>query len=244
MDVVSLYDYSGDALKPWASAGYKCYAYDIEHSENDHFCDGIYYKHADLHNEATVHKIIAFHKGSVKFVSAFPVCTDLALSGAPSWAKKREYDTNFQIIAAQHAMRCAHIAEAMGCKQWYIENPVGALSKLWRHWDFIFHPCDYGAYLAITDTHPEFPSHIPPRDAYRKKTCIWHGKSFQVPEKRAVVPMYVTHLSKATGTLKRSSPQAAFLGGTSKRTKRIRSATPRGWATAVFIANCGHILQS
>ena len=29
--VISLYDFTGEALKPWAEAGYKCYAYDIQH---------------------------------------------------------------------------------------------------------------------------------------------------------------------------------------------------------------------
>ena len=27
--VISLYDYTGEALKPWAEAGYICFAYDI-----------------------------------------------------------------------------------------------------------------------------------------------------------------------------------------------------------------------
>ena len=29
--VISLYDFTGEALKPWAEAGYECYAYDIQH---------------------------------------------------------------------------------------------------------------------------------------------------------------------------------------------------------------------
>ena len=29
--VISLYDYTGEALKPWAEAGYHCFAYDIQH---------------------------------------------------------------------------------------------------------------------------------------------------------------------------------------------------------------------
>ena len=28
--VLSLYDYTGEALKPWAEAGYACYAFDIQ----------------------------------------------------------------------------------------------------------------------------------------------------------------------------------------------------------------------
>ena len=31
--VISLYDYTGEALKPWAEAGYHCFAYDIQHDE-------------------------------------------------------------------------------------------------------------------------------------------------------------------------------------------------------------------
>jgi len=31
MEVVSLYDFTGEALRPWAEAGYQCHAYDIQH---------------------------------------------------------------------------------------------------------------------------------------------------------------------------------------------------------------------
>ena len=29
--VLSLYDFTGEALKPWAEAGYTCHAFDIQH---------------------------------------------------------------------------------------------------------------------------------------------------------------------------------------------------------------------
>ena len=51
--VISLYDYTGEALKPWAEAGYICFAYDIQHTERTEMFDGggrITYKYADLHN--------------------------------------------------------------------------------------------------------------------------------------------------------------------------------------------------
>ena len=32
MQIVSLFDYTGEALKPWVEAGYECFAYDIQHS--------------------------------------------------------------------------------------------------------------------------------------------------------------------------------------------------------------------
>ena len=59
MEIISLYDFSGEALKPWAHAGYACYAYDIEHPPSGRMSEGIHYEHADLHDEATVQKIIA-----------------------------------------------------------------------------------------------------------------------------------------------------------------------------------------
>ena len=65
MEIISLYDFSGEALKPWAHAGYACYAYDIEHPPSGRMSEGIHYEHANLHDEATVQKIIARHKGRV-----------------------------------------------------------------------------------------------------------------------------------------------------------------------------------
>ena len=29
--IISLYDYTGEAVKPWAEAGYECFCYDIQH---------------------------------------------------------------------------------------------------------------------------------------------------------------------------------------------------------------------
>ena len=74
---------------------------------------------------------------------------------------------------------------AQGCDAWYVENPVGALSRLWRKPDHVFDPCEYGGYLSESDEHPLYPQHIPARDAYRKKTCIWHGLGrFTMPPRR------------------------------------------------------------
>jgi len=33
--VISLYDFTGEALKPWADDGYECYAYDIQHDPHE-----------------------------------------------------------------------------------------------------------------------------------------------------------------------------------------------------------------
>ena len=40
MEVVSLYDFTGEALRPWAEAGYECHAYDIQHPHEGRVCEG------------------------------------------------------------------------------------------------------------------------------------------------------------------------------------------------------------
>ena len=70
MQIVSLFDYTGEALKPWAEVGFECFAYDIQHSGAHR--DGISFLHADLHDSATVRTIVERHTGKVRLVSAFP----------------------------------------------------------------------------------------------------------------------------------------------------------------------------
>ena len=77
--ILSLYDYTGEALKPWAAAGYDCYAFDIQHNkgteatfENTQFFAGggsITYHHADLHDFNT-HKDIFMRFNGRKFTIA------------------------------------------------------------------------------------------------------------------------------------------------------------------------------
>lgn len=62
-------------------------------------------------------------------------------------------------------------------------------------------------------------------DAYTKKTCLWG--TFTEPVRTPVEPIR----SNAQGSWVQS------LGGSSERTKRLRSATPAGFARAFFEAN-------
>ncbi|MCZ0611769.1 DNA cytosine methyltransferase [Escherichia coli] len=156
----------------------------------------------------------------------FPPCDDLAVSGAAWFSVKREKDPHFQVKAAYNAKIVEKLAD-MHNVPWMVENPVGVLSTLWRKPDFIFNPCDYGGYLPEDDKHPAFPEYIASRDAYTKKTCIWCGNGFKQPIFRPV------SLTDEPG----NSQQHRKLGGKSKRTKMIRSLTPRGFARAVFLAN-------
>ena len=229
--VISLYDYTGEALKPWAEAGYTCHAFDIQHSfvepEVQAFDSGgsITYNFADLHDYNWLNAIQDEFSDKVIFGMAFPVCTDLAVSGAAWFKKKAEADPLFQQRAAQHAIDCAGLFDDLGCP-YFIENPVSVLATKWRKPDHKFHPYEYGGYIAKDDAqHPRWPDYIADRDAYPKKTCLWTGNGFVMPPKVPVEP--------ETG----HSRQHLKLGGKSAKTKNIRSATPRGFAIAVMAAN-------
>ena len=230
--VISMYDYTGEALKPWAEAGYTCYAFDIQHNGElrriTHYSGGgsIHYCHADLHDFSTHSDLFfRFNGRKVAFGMAFPVCTDLAVSGAAWFKKKAEADPLFQQRAAQHAIDCASLFDDLGCP-YFIENPVSVLATKWRKPDHTFHPYEYGGYIAKNDAqHPRWPDYIADRDAYPKKTCLWTGNGFVMPPKVPVEP--------ETG----HSRQHLKLGGKSAKTKNIRSATPRGFAIAVMAAN-------
>ena len=165
---------------------------------------------------------------------AFPVCTDLASSGARHWAIKAERDPHFQKKAAVYAIEASLIMDDLDCP-WMIENPNGALTSWWRKWDYSFDPCQYGGYLP-EGPHPRWPDYIPERDAYTKRTNLWTSDDFVMPEPKPVEPIKIS-ITKRDGTVTSGSPQWAKLGGKSAKTKNIRSATPRGFARAVFEAH-------
>lgn len=232
---ISLYDKTGFSLQPWAAAGYECFAYDIANPLHE-VRDGVTFVREDLHDPATLDRLAQLHCGRVKFLSAFPVCTDLSNTGAPHWHRKRLANPDFQHTAASHVIKCAEFAQRVDADVWYVENPRGALSRFWRRADCEISPYEYGGYLDEEDVHPLYPKYIPPRDAYKKRTCIWHSDSFQVPPKIPVPPIEVEYNSKTHGK-QTYSLSAGKLGGSGQRTKDIRSATPRGWALAVCLSN-------
>ena len=235
MQVVSLYDKTGFSLQPWANAGFKAIAYDIQNQGEER--NGILFLKADLHDAKCLALLEKKHAGQVVFLSAFPVCTDLCIGGAVHWARKREKDAEFQVKAASHVKACADFAERIGCKTWYIENPRGMLGKLWKRADCEINPCDYGGYLDENDEHPLYPKYIPGRDAYKKRTCIWHSPSFSMPIPKLVNPVEMVCKSIQKGEKIYSPVFAKLGGGGGQKTKDIRSATPRGWSEAVYLAN-------
>jgi len=121
--VISLYDFTGEALRPWAEAGYQCFAYDIQHkpspmgkmqpSDVNSFVGGgnIFYIHADLYDPETSLKIIARHNNKVTFMSAFPPGTE----------------------AASHIERCSMFGDAFDCP-YQIKNDGSQKVQQFENW--------------------------------------------------------------------------------------------------------------
>jgi hypothetical protein len=228
MIVISLFDYTGEAVRPWAKAGYDCYCYDIQHKGMAEIHEGlIYYEHWNA--DAGIEGLKRFHQNDdIAMIYSFTPCTDLAVSGAKHFKAKELKKPGFQDHALQWALLGPSLADHFNVP-YVVENPVSVLSTLWRKPDHIFHPYEYGGYIPESEgKHPKWPDYIEPFDAYTKKTCFWTGNGFKMPE-----PKPVGNINGG----KKFSRQFYKLGGKSLKTKNIRSATPRGIARALFEAN-------
>jgi len=206
--IISLCDYTGIFTKPWRDAGYDAIHIDPQRDDN-----GTILEMMPVISEA-------IKSGRVVFVAGFPPCTDVAVSGARHFAAKRDADKHFQTKAALVAEQCRMVGE-LAQVPWFFENPVSVFASIFGSPTHTFSPHEFGGYLPECDEHPEWPEIIPPRDAYPKKTCLWSGCGFELPDKKQVEPI-------------KDFPGWTKLGGKSLRTKNIRSATPRGFAQAVF----------
>ena len=226
MVVWCLFDGSGIMGKPWAEAGHTVYCFNADDADHGPY-SSFRVQHENIHFvNAWIDEQFDPDVCSPNIILAFPPCTDLAVSGAAHFESKREADPLFQykaVITAKVAQRLAFRFKV----PYMIENPVSVLSTMWRKPNHTFHPWEYGGYLPEGDTHPMFPDYIAPRDAYPKKTCLWTGGGFIMPDKRPV--------PQPSGY----SAQHSKLGGKSAKTKAIRSITPRGFAQAVFEFNSG-----
>ena len=229
---IFLCDLTGIMAQPWVDGGFDVILVDPQHPEGISTQGPITKVGYVVDHASTwglLRKVIYGRK--VAFVAGFPVCTELAISGTRHWSGKREVDPNFQAKAMQLVHECRVIGELSGAPYMF-ENPVSAISSIYRKPDHTFNPNEYGGYLPVDDVHPIYPDYFPPRDAYGKKTCLWVGNGFIMPKPKPV-PIDPSQLNGNGG----QSKSYSMLGGKSDKTKNIRSATPRGFATAVYLAN-------
>jgi len=211
---ILLCDVTGIMAEPWARAGYHCILVDPQHQPGAHTIGNIT-KVGHVIDDPDAWAVIgkAVRSGLVVLVAGFPPCTDLAVSGARWFEAKRKIDPAVQFKAMHVVHQCQVIGELSGAP-WFAENPVSQISSLWRKPDHTFHPSDYTALCAD--------------DNYTKKTCLWTGGGFVMPE-----PRKDESLGKPDNRI-HAAPPGPDRGN-------FRSATPRGFAEAVFLSNAPHL---
>ncbi|UYL04900.1 hypothetical protein LGIDLPPJ_00013 [Klebsiella phage KP13-27] len=221
--VWSLFDGSGIMGLPWAEAGYQVYCFNADKGNHGEY--KVKMHHPNLHyidqwidpQFAIKREILGTPLPSIIF--GFPDCTLFAQSGSQHERSQG---------SLQYALTLAKLIRELGERYnvpWMIENPVGALScpDMMGKPNAYFHPWEYGGHMTADDRpfHPKMPMF----DGYTKKTCLWFGNGFKMPEK-CPGPINIGFFWGWK-----------YLGGKSEMTKQLRSLTPRGFARAVFKAN-------
>jgi len=200
---VFLCDYTGIMARPWAAAGIECYCVDIQHSiRNDRVDGNTRFVWGDVRTWRPP------EGREICFVAAFPFCTHDAVSGARDFEKKG----GMMLRDSLEVFEACRLAGAWSGAPYCLEHPVTMLTSIPHIGkpDHYFNPNEYGGYPGGEG------------DAYTKKTCLWTGNGFVMPEPR---PIPATEGSRMHG-LPPSEERA-----------NLRSATPAGFARAVFEAN-------
>lgn len=209
MIAVSLFDYTGIMLKPWLEAGYECHLYDIQHPRgSEQRADGMWCHGVDLSKPPNL------PYEQVSFLSGFPPCTHLSVSGA-RWFKGKGLRALQESIG--YFATCVEVAEILECP-YVFENPMSTISTYWREPDHKFHPCHYSGY-----------NELPHDDEFfTKETWLWVGCGFVMPPKKMAGDLF-------------DMPDKTYIHHQPPGEDRanIRSATAKGFAKATFDANCG-----
>lgn len=162
--VISLFDVTGNMALPWLQAGYEAYIVDLQHPVA-YETGGIttFHRLHKVHADLTQPWLCPVDRERIAFVSAFPPCDHLAVSGARWFKGKglRHLARSIDMFAT-----AAEFCEWAGAP-YMIENPVSTISTYWRKPDHSFNPFDYTA--------------LEPADNYTKKTNLWTGRGFVMP---------------------------------------------------------------
>lgn len=210
---VSLFDFTGNILKPWNEAGYACVLVDKRHPagwtarDDERLTLGI-----DLYEVEKISHLIPTNLGPIKFACAFPPCDHLATTGRSWFVGKGLHALAKSIeLFAKAAEYCEQTAAP-----YFIENPVSTISTYWRKSDYTFSPDDFTGFCED--------------DNYKKTTCLWTGGGFIMPPEYKVT--FKTH-GKWLGEPDKN--RIRHMSG--KDASQKRAVTPKGFSRAVFLAN-------
>jgi hypothetical protein len=165
--VLSFFDYTTNILKPWARAGYRCFAFDLKHPEVPVTEGNITRVRCDIARPMPqkeiykMLKLIYWDDLPIAFTCYFPPCTDLSAVGVQWWPEKRRKNPSFQEEAMEAVYLSRDLGEFFGAP-YFIENPGGAIARMWRPADYRFDPDEFG-------------------DPWKKRTFLWCGGGFKMP---------------------------------------------------------------
>ena len=216
---IFLCDVSGVMARPWAENGVICICVDLQHSIRatragkhtiQKFEGGgeIHFVHGDARSWTPLNFNPDFFRLYwIVFVAGFPVCTNVAGSGAQDFSNKkgRPLKAVPMLMDALTLFNAVECAASWSGAPFCVENPVGTIPHYHRKADFYFHPWNY-------------------RDNYPKLTCLWTGNGFVMPEYQVT-----TEPPDLVQKIHGASP------GPNRQNER--SETPEGFARAVYEAN-------
>jgi hypothetical protein len=223
-----LFNLTDAAVLPFLQAGITCVSCDIQHPKDcaiEVWSNGA--RHIRTNRSADWGPLQHLLRGCEvrpALIISFAPCTNLTVSNNRKISPLLAADPHYLDNDVARVKLASELGAFYGCPT-ATENPAyNRLGKLWRAPDYKFNPCDYAGYCE-EGPHPLYPDVLPPQDRYNKYTALWTSGGYVMPEFDRMEP------------LGKVFPGHAKLGGSSMRTKNIRSATPRGWARASFEAN-------
>lgn len=250
--VLSLYDYSGNAVRPWLEFGYDAWIVDLKHRENkgsqylSPTVDIEEYTAAYGPNKGNRCKLVKFGIDCEWFIGYMLGHFDVIAN----WAQVKPHEVDFKFMfafppctdlassgawkwkekgpavltkALQNVSDVYKLGETLRCP-YLIENPVGRLSTHWRKPDYMFHPWEYTGYL---DRGAGTNYFTILSEHMTKKTCLWTSDNFVMPQGK---------VSRQTGGF--SISKTRIVGVAASKRKRERTNTPLGFSYGVFEANC------
>lgn len=218
--LISLFDHSGNASKPYRDSG----EWDVIQIDIKNGQDILTWKYKEAFTEwrhkqedaMNLPQGVTYLAPTVGIIAMVP-CTDYALSGARHFKKKDEHGITCasQMLAERTKEIIDYFRDYSNLQFWQIENPMSRIHTLnpWMGKPLLkFNPCEYAGY-----------SPTPDADRYNKMTWLWGD--FKVPEKKRMEPF------------QKENPGWKNLGGKSERTKELRSITPMGFCVAFYEYN-------
>ena len=192
--VIALMDPSmeGQSLLPWKNKGYECWSYHPLHEGEGETDQGIRTCNLKTQDNYLVDisdyrmKLVEKHYDKVAFTAIFPPHANLSYMGSQWWGKKASTNPDFQEESIALAMTLRTLAMNW-VSPFYIENPVGVLSK--QHYlgqeCMMVEPYDFGGYLedSVYEVYGT-ESVLPKGDWYRRRRSVWTGNDLKLPEKK------------------------------------------------------------